>query len=72
MHLGRVGPLPANIRQGWKGLPTTKTLTHYKHSYIMNVRYLITLDPGCNILNFLFSIEPRCNVFNGKHIHHKN
>jgi hypothetical protein len=31
MFAGRAGASPTNIRLGWKGLPGTTTLAHYKN-----------------------------------------
>ncbi len=36
--------LPTNIRQGWKFLPLTSTLTYYEHQYITAAESFISLD----------------------------
>ena len=44
--LGSAPALPANIRQGWKGLLGTNTLAYYENLYITAVKSFIGLDPG--------------------------
>jgi hypothetical protein len=49
----RVGSaLEANIRKGWKGLPGTKTLEYYQHSYITSVKVLLHLALGQCLKNY--------------------
>ena len=38
--------LPANIRQGWKGLPGTNVLAYFEKSSVTAVKRFITLAPG--------------------------
>ncbi len=41
--------LPANIRQGWKGLPWTTTPAYYKHKQAMAIKSFTTLGQGLYI-----------------------
>jgi hypothetical protein len=43
--------LPTSIRLGCKGLPETNTLAYSEYSLFTDVKRLITLGPGVNVIN---------------------
>ncbi len=54
MFVGKASSLPysgapeTNIKLDLKGLPWTNTLAYYDHSYLMDIKSFITLDPEHN------------------------
>ncbi len=46
---------PTNIRQGWKGLPGTKTPAFYENPEITVVKSSMSLTPGLNEIRILLA-----------------
>ncbi len=56
VSLGQATVLPANIKLGWKGLPTTNTLVQHENLYITAVISFITFATGVNVRTFYSSL----------------
>ncbi len=49
---GRLLPLPANIRLGWKSMANSNTLAYYDRATITDVKSFIVQPPGPNVKKF--------------------
>jgi hypothetical protein len=52
LHLGKLLALPTSIRLGSKGLQETSTLAYSENLLATDVKSVIKLAPGSNVINF--------------------
>jgi hypothetical protein len=53
---GRLVALLTNVRQGWKSLQETNTLAYYENPKIADLKSLLTLVVGVNVIKLFTGV----------------